>query len=128
MDEVSRINQLVESGIYDRSYNRFLWMVGDMVAVCVHTREWKEKKLVEIAGAAYPIDIDLADAVDRPLYIDFVTIRGDDEGDIWVSEDSPVRGGLSPQDAKDLIDELGKAIELIGYSDTLIKMTKDRIT
>ena len=43
-------------------------------------------------------------------YIDFVDVR-QNQGEFYLDEDSPVEGGLSANFAKQIYEELGKAID-----------------
>jgi hypothetical protein len=85
-------------------------MVGDYVGVVWPTKEQK-KALPGYDGLIYhaPVNVRSGDP-----YIDFLTIRKDDRRDeFYEDEDSPADGGLSMDTAKQMAEELLRAVEYI---------------
>ena len=88
---------------------REIHLIGDAVAICWNVRFQK----CEIIG-----DDGLVYTANRPMretgtyggpYIDFVSIRTDGEGELYVDDDSPVAGGLTADYAEKIAQELLEA-------------------
>ena len=84
---------------------RELHMMGEFVCVAWNIKEIKHSNTV---AGVYRVAFD---RLSEP-YIDFVDVRRN-QGDFYLDKDSPVEGGLSADFAKQIYDELGRAIDYI---------------
>ena len=89
---------------------REVHMMGSYVGVCLRIEQ--EKKVIMQDGIKYLGETWVRnDSI--PPYIDFLDIRQDKDGVAYKDDDSPVRGGLSVNNAIQIAQELAEAIHYI---------------
>jgi hypothetical protein len=89
--------------------HRELHMMGDCVAVCWNLRNEIVNRLINGVQFSGVKKVRYGNP-----YIDFVTVDVDSHtGQNYENDDSSVAGGISPEYAKQIVEELQRAIEYI---------------